>query len=127
MDIPFFKDEIVINANLIETATGSLLWMERESGQVVLRETRKSTFGRSQEDYLMDPFMRFQEDEMSQNPAETSGLRTLSPIELENVEQVVYNICRSLPKVKVDMPATMKTTVPQRTTRSRTPSYNYDW
>ena len=126
INIPYFNEEISIDAQLINTTEGnvlygSVLWMDRDSGPSGVSDIDTPSYGPSKEDYLMDPLL------MSQGPFGASqdqemplapGQRPLNPHEELKIQYVVSKICSSLPSHQTN------TTVSGTTARPRTTS---DW
>ncbi len=108
INVPYFKDEIFISAQLIDTKDGSVLWMDQDSGTTSIQnpspKAPKSFYGPDQEDYLMDPLLLHTTppalQQESQEPQETiakCGDMPLSTREFQRVKNIVSKICMSLP------------------------------
>lgn len=108
INVPYFDDEIFLSAQLIDTNDGSVLWMDQGSGETGILSTgadSRNGNGVNQEEYLMDPLLMLhqpQEQTKQSVLPPKPGERPLTPRESKKVENVVNDICRSLPSAKIN-------------------------
>lgn len=124
INVPYFNEEISISAQLIDKE-GSVLWMDQDFGEKGSIGRGRSN-GRSQEDYLMDPLLMYQEppEEEPQISHARPGERPLNSRELQKTKIIVSNICSSLPTARIYKPASAATQESKIRTKPRTTS---DW
>jgi len=137
INVPYIdSDEISISAQLIDSKDGSVLWMDQDFGSLSAMATAKETKGRTQEDYLMDPLLMFQQPkQVVEEPQITMaipGERPLNPQELQKAEDIVANICSSLPTAKIYSPTITPATpapmaIPEPKPRSKPKTTPRDW
>ena len=97
IDIPYYNEEIFINAQLIDVQDGSILWMDRKSGKTGRSPADEYAYGFYSGDnngFMMDPSLMFTEPPQMENEQSERGL---TPNEADKIEKVVSRVCRSLP------------------------------
>lgn len=131
INVPYFDNEISMNAQLIDTKDGSVLWMDQDFGNTKSGK-QSSSFGnnnKAQEDLLMDPLLMLNRpatvapapQQMSARP----GDRPLNPQELQKTRIIVSKICSSLPSAQIYKPAPAVT--PDSTIKLKKPKTSSSW
>jgi hypothetical protein len=97
VDIPYYNEDIFINAQLIDVRDGSILWMDRKSGKTGRSTADDYIYGfypSGENGFMMDPSLMFTEPPQMEKEQPERGL---TPNEADKIEKVVSRVCRSLP------------------------------
>ena len=100
INVPYLDEEIFISAQLIDANNGTVMWMGRDSGEIVARNS-KSNKKFNRDDYLMDPLLMPQAFAGNNQPqiVLSPGERPFNPGELQKIEGIISRICSTLPSV----------------------------